>query len=162
MDHGAVAQERKLLDKKIQRITVTWEHKSDRSASVASLDTLLPTSADLVVVESSEQMPPITAENVRTMTGKHPSIILMGPDTGSWVSWMISNVEEITNWHMHAFSFFTSSDDRMWDPKNPGKMLYRNLRISMVTEQNVPEMRPPIVFDFSDQGSLNQHAKTGI
>ena len=31
----------------------------------------------------------------------------------------------------------------MWDPKNRRKMLYRNLRISMVTEQSVPETRQP-------------------
>ena len=144
MDHGANAQERKMQDKGIERITVTWEDKSDRSVSVASFDTLLPTGADPVVVESSGQLPLFTAEYVRTTVGKHASIILIGPDTGSWVSWMMSHVEEITNWHVHTFPFFTSTDDRMWDPKNPRRMLYRNLRISMVTEQNVPETRPPI------------------
>ena len=77
------------------------------------------------------------------MVGKHVSIILIGPDTGSWVSWMMSNVAEITPWHVHTFPLFTSTDDRMWDPKNPRKMLYRKLRISMVTEQKVPETRQP-------------------
>ena len=52
MDHGAVPQERKMQDKGIERITVTWQDKSDRSVSVASFDTLLPIGADLVVVES--------------------------------------------------------------------------------------------------------------
>ena len=141
MDHGAVAQERKMQDKGIKRITGIWQDKSDRSVSVATFDTLLPTGADLVVVESSGQLPPFTAENVRTMVGKHASVILTGPDTGSWVLWMMSLAEEITNWHVHTFPFSTSTDDRMWDPKNPRKMLYRNLRISMVTEQKVPETR---------------------
>ena len=83
MNHGAVAQERKMQDKGIERITVTWEDKSDRSVSVASFNTLLPYGADLVVVESSGQLPPFTAENVRTMVGKHASINPIGPDTGS-------------------------------------------------------------------------------
>ena len=77
------------------------------------------------------------------MVSKHASIILIGPDTGSWVSWMMSQVEEITNWHVHTFPFFTSTDDRMWDPKNSRKMLLRNLRLSMVTEQRVPETGQP-------------------
>ena len=132
-----------MQDRGIEGITVTWEDKSGRSVSVASFDTLLPAGADLVVVESSGQLPPFTAGNVRTMVGKHASIILIGPDTGSSVSWMMSNVEDITNWHMHTLAFFTSTDDRMWDPKNPRKMLYRNLLISTVTEQNVPETRQP-------------------
>ena len=55
MDHGAVAQERKMQDKGIERITVTWQDKSDWGVSVAPLDTLLPTGTDLVVVESSLQ-----------------------------------------------------------------------------------------------------------
>ena len=52
MDHGAVAQERKMQDKGIERITVTSEDKLDHGVSVASFDTLLPIDADLVVVES--------------------------------------------------------------------------------------------------------------
>ena len=143
MDHGAVAQERKMREKGIERMTVTSEDKSDSSVSVASFDTLLPTGADIVVVESSGQLPPFTAENVRTMVGKHASISLIGTDTGSWVIWMMSNVAEITPWHVHTFSLFTSTDDRMWDPKKTRKMLYRNLHISMVTQQNVPETRQP-------------------
>ena len=66
------------------------------------------------------------AENVRPMVSKQASMILIGPDTGLWVSWMMSHVVEITNWHVHTFPFFTSTDDRMWDPKNQRKMLYRN------------------------------------
>ena len=107
MDHGAVAPETKKQDKGIEHITVTWQDKSDQSVSVAFFDTLLPTGADLAVVESSGQLPPFTAKNVRTMVGKHVSIILIGPDTGSWVSWMMSHVEEITNWHVRTFPFFT-------------------------------------------------------
>ena len=49
----------------------------------------------------------------------------------------------ITPWHVHTFPFFTSTDDRMWDPKGPRKLLYQNLRISMVTEQQVLETRRP-------------------
>ena len=77
------------------------------------------------------------------MVGKQVSIILIGPDTGSWVSWMMSHVDEITIWHVHTFPFFSSADDRMWGPKNPRKMLYGNLRISMVTEHKVSETRQP-------------------
>ena len=104
---------------------------------------LLPIGADLVVVDSSGPQPPFTAENVRTMVGKHALIILIRPDTGSWVSWIMSNVVEIIPWHVHTFPFFPWTDDRMWDPKNPRKMLYRNARISMIADQRGPEIRQP-------------------
>ena len=119
MDHGAVAQERKMQDKGLQRITVTSEPKSDQRVSVASFDTLLPTGVDLVVVVTSGQLPPFTAENDRTMVGKHASVILIGRETGSCVLWMMSNAAEITPWHVHEFPLFTSTGDRVWDPENP-------------------------------------------
>ena len=78
----------------MKHITVTSEDKSERSVSVASFDALLPTGADVVLLESSGPLPPFTAENVRTMVGKHATIMLIGPDTRSWPSWMISNVVE--------------------------------------------------------------------
>ena len=73
------------------------------------------------------------------MVGKHASISLIGPDTGPWVSWMMSNVVEITPWQVHTFPLFTSTDDGLCDPKNPSMMLYRNLRISMVPDMRQPE-----------------------
>ena len=137
IDHVAVAQERKMQANGIEHIRVISEDKLEHTVSVASFDALLPTGSDLVLVESSGPPPLFTAENVRTMVG------LIGPETGWWVWWMMAKIVEMTPWHVHTFPCFTPTDDRMWDAKKPRKMLYQNLHISMVTEQQVSETRRP-------------------